>query len=75
MAGSAERLSILLRKEALLHFIALATLLGSLSPEQLSKAVAYSWPHALWLDPSGIRVETVNGLRGQRPWVPQKRRR
>ena len=29
--------------------------------------------HALWLDPSGIRVETVNGARGERPWVPRER--
>ncbi|NQU61931.1 MAG: ComEC/Rec2 family competence protein [Rhodospirillales bacterium] len=25
--------------------------------------------HAIWLDPSGIRIETVNGVRGDRPWV------
>lgn len=38
-------------------------------------ALAREGAHALWLDPAGIRVETVNGARGQRPWVPQKRRR
>lgn len=25
--------------------------------------------HALWLDENGIRIETVNGSRGDRPWV------
>lgn len=37
-------------------------------------ALAREGAHALWLDPSGIRVETVNGARGQRPWVPRDRR-
>ncbi|MEQ1889571.1 MAG: ComEC/Rec2 family competence protein [Alphaproteobacteria bacterium] len=26
--------------------------------------------HAVWLTPDSIRVETVTGRRGQRPWVP-----
>ncbi len=25
--------------------------------------------HAVWLTPEAVRIETVNGLRGQRPWV------
>ena len=25
--------------------------------------------HALWLDETGVRIETVNGSRGDRPWV------
>ena len=25
--------------------------------------------HALWLDATGVRIETVNGSRGDRPWV------
>jgi competence protein ComEC len=25
---------------------------------------------ALWLDPGGIRIESANGSRGDRPWVP-----
>ncbi len=25
--------------------------------------------HALWLSPEGVRVETVRGRRGERPWV------
>ncbi|TCS64178.1 competence protein ComEC [Varunaivibrio sulfuroxidans] len=25
--------------------------------------------HALWITPQGVRVETVNGARGDRPWV------
>lgn len=25
--------------------------------------------HALWLDENGVRIETVNGNRGDRPWV------
>jgi len=31
--------------------------------------------HALWLDRGGVRVETVNGERGERPWVPYPERR
>ncbi len=32
--------------------------------------------HALWLEGGGARVETVNGNRGNRPWVvrPKPRR-
>jgi competence protein ComEC len=26
---------------------------------------------ALWLDPGGITIESANGSRGERPWVPQ----
>jgi competence protein ComEC len=26
--------------------------------------------HALWLDDAGLRLETTNALRGDRPWVP-----
>ncbi|HEX9461910.1 MAG TPA: ComEC/Rec2 family competence protein [Alphaproteobacteria bacterium] len=26
--------------------------------------------HAIWLDPSGTRVESVRAARGERPWVP-----
>jgi competence protein ComEC len=25
--------------------------------------------HALWLDPTGVRVESVRSARGDRPWV------
>ncbi len=25
--------------------------------------------HALWIEPEGVRMETVNGFRGDRPWV------
>jgi competence protein ComEC len=25
--------------------------------------------HAIWLEKAGVRVETVNGVRGRRPWV------
>jgi len=25
--------------------------------------------HALWVEKGGVRVETVNGVRGRRPWV------
>jgi hypothetical protein len=28
---------------------------------------------ALWLDPSGVTVESVNESRGDRPWVPHPR--
>jgi competence protein ComEC len=28
---------------------------------------------ALWLDADGVRVESVDGLRGDRPWVPRHR--
>ena len=28
---------------------------------------------ALWLDPDGITVESVNETRGDRPWVPHPR--
>lgn len=31
--------------------------------------------HALWLDRHGIRVESVNGKRGERPWVVRPRAR
>lgn len=29
--------------------------------------------HALWLRPEGIVVRSVDGVRGARPWVPQRR--
>ncbi len=29
--------------------------------------------HALWLEKGGARVETVNGGRGNRPWVVRPR--
>ena len=32
-----------------------------------------SGAHALWLDPHGIRVASVDGERGQRPWVLSRR--
>lgn len=28
--------------------------------------------HALWLDPSGVRIESVSEWRGVRPWAPTK---
>lgn len=28
--------------------------------------------HAIWMSNAGIRIETVNGYRGERPWVPKK---
>ena len=28
--------------------------------------------HALWFEGSGLRVESVNGARGARPWVPRR---
>jgi competence protein ComEC len=31
--------------------------------------------HAIWLDEDGVRVATVNGLRGNRPWVLRPRPR
>ncbi len=31
--------------------------------------------HALWLDREGVRVESVNGVRGRRPWVVRSRGR
>ncbi len=31
--------------------------------------------HALWLSDDGVRVESVAGLRGARPWVPDRARR
>lgn len=35
--------------------------------------------HALWLEPKGVRIETVQGVQGNRPWshiaVPQKERK
>ena len=30
---------------------------------------------ALWLDPVGVAVESANETRGDRPWVPQPRRK
>jgi competence protein ComEC len=30
-----------------------------------------SGAHAIWLDADGIRVESVDALRGDRPWVPR----
>ncbi len=30
---------------------------------------------ALWLDPAGVTIESANGSRGDRPWVPQPRPR
>ena len=30
--------------------------------------------HAVWLDPDGVRVETVRARRGARPWAPDRRR-
>jgi competence protein ComEC len=30
--------------------------------------------HAIWLDPDGIRVETVGDWRGVRPWAPPPER-
>jgi competence protein ComEC len=27
--------------------------------------------HAIWLDPEAITIETVDGWRGERPWVPR----
>jgi competence protein ComEC len=30
-----------------------------------------SGAHAVWLSPGGIRVESVDGSRGDRPWVPK----
>ena len=30
--------------------------------------------HALWLDPDGVRVETVRARQGKRPWVPLRER-
>lgn len=30
---------------------------------------------ALWLDPAGIAIESANGTRGARPWVPRPRPR
>ncbi len=29
--------------------------------------------HAFWVEKSGVRVESVNGLRGDRPWVLKPR--
>ena len=26
--------------------------------------------HAVWLDPAGVRVDSVRASRGERPWVP-----
>lgn len=31
--------------------------------------------HAIWLDEDDVRVATVNGLRGHRPWVLRPRSR
>ena len=31
--------------------------------------------HALWIERDGIRVESVNGWRGERPWVVRPRAR
>lgn len=31
--------------------------------------------HAIWLSPTAIRIESVNGVRGQRPWVLKKKRK
>jgi competence protein ComEC len=31
--------------------------------------------HAVWLGPAAIRIETVDGWRGERPWVPRRVRR
>lgn len=33
--------------------------------------------HALWLDEDGVRLQSVNGVRGKRPWVvrPEKRKK
>jgi len=31
--------------------------------------------HAVWLDPGGIRIETVRDWQGERPWVPRAARR
>jgi competence protein ComEC len=28
--------------------------------------------HAIWIDPGAIRIETVDGRRGGRPWVPRR---
>jgi competence protein ComEC len=28
--------------------------------------------HAIWLSPAGIRIESVDGGRGERPWVPRR---
>ncbi|MDB5373775.1 MAG: hypothetical protein JWP04_2417 [Belnapia sp.] len=33
-------------------------------------AVWRDGPHAIWLDPAGIRVVSDRGFRGNRPWVP-----
>ncbi|MCH7832145.1 MAG: hypothetical protein IIC55_04655, partial [Proteobacteria bacterium] len=30
--------------------------------------------HALWLDATGVRIESVNGSRGDRPWVIKRGR-
>jgi competence protein ComEC len=30
--------------------------------------------HAIWLAPGGIRIESVDGWRGERPWVPRHKR-
>jgi competence protein ComEC len=31
--------------------------------------------YAVWLNPAGIRLESVAGQQGQRPWSPFSRRR
>jgi competence protein ComEC len=31
-----------------------------------------SGAHAIWLAPGAIRVESVDGWRGDRPWVPRR---
>jgi competence protein ComEC len=30
--------------------------------------------HAVWLEPEGVRIESVDALRGERPWVPRRAR-
>jgi competence protein ComEC len=30
--------------------------------------------HALWITDAGVKVETVRGYRGERPWVAERTR-
>lgn len=69
------------RSEALADDCAVADVVVSLVPVRRCPSartiidrfdLAREGAHALWFGESGVRVESVNGLRGRRPWVPKR---
>ena len=78
LSGNAP-LAVLLRGEAPLEACSSAAVVVSAEPVRGACtaqvvdrfAVWRDGPHAIWLDPAGVRVLSDRAFRGDRPWVPQ----